>query len=340
MRNTWILLLGLVIILSSCQKEDDRIVLPPPGPVQQLVATLGNNYDEQVYVSLSKGLVHSAPYRNFDLAFEAAETGFHIYLNGAKYMFACRTGSTDFLTADSTGQEWRIDAEQLYADSTAIGNWWVQSVSNTGGLSEVFVVDRGRLDHSGMDRYRKIQVIVADDVHYQIKFSNMDNSGITVMDIPKDHNYSLMYLSFNNGGSLIQQAPPKDDWDFVFTKYTHVYFDEPMSSPFRYYPVTGAITNIWNATSGTVLKLDSTAYYCNFDQFVYTNVAGLPFSTNADIIGFNWKYYDFASSQYHITPDNFYILSDKNGMYFKLRMIDFYDQNGNKGTVTMEYQRI
>jgi hypothetical protein len=31
---------------------------------------------------------------------------------------------------------------------------------------------------------------------------------------------------------------------------------------------------------------------------------------------------------------------DHNGIYYKLRMLDFYDQNGIKGTVTFEFQRI
>ena len=34
------------------------------------------------------------------------------------------------------------------------------------------------------------------------------------------------------------------------------------------------------------------------------------------------------------------VIKDKNGYYFKMRMIDFYDGSGNKGTITLEYQRI
>lgn len=340
MKQQTLLLLIISFFALSCQKEDEAVVLPLPGEVLQLVAEMGNNYDDQVYVSLKKGQVHVVPYRNFDLAFEASPLGFHIYLNGAKYMFATRTGSNDFFQADTLGAFWQVDAEQLYADSTAIGNWWIQSAANANGVSDVFVIDRGRLDHSGAERYRKLQVLNADDVHYEIRFSHLDNSNVTVMNIPKDQSYSLMYFSFSNNGTVVQQAPPADDWDFVFTKYTHVYFDEPVGSPYRYYPVTGALLNIWNQTSGSVMKLDSVPNYVPFDQFKYDNVQGMPFSGNADVIGFDWKYYDFNNSQYFITPDLYFVLKDKSGYYFKMRMIDFYDQSGNKGTVTVEYQRI
>lgn len=340
MKQLTLLLVLLSLVSVSCQKEDEAIVLPLPGDVLQLVAPMGSNYDDQVYVSLSKGKIHVMPYRNYDLAFEASAQGFHIYLNGAKYMFASRTTTSDFFLADSSNANWCVDAEQLYADSTAIGNWWVQSAANGAGLSNVFIIDRGRMDHSGAGRFRKLQVMAADDVHYEIRFSNLDNSNVTVMNIPKDPAYSLMYFSFENNGTVVQQAPPSQDWDFVFTKYTHVYFDEPLNSPYRYYPVTGAGLNIWNQVSGSVMKADSTPNYVPFDQFKYDLVAGMPFTTNADVIGFDWKFYDFNSSRYFITPDLYFVLKDKNGYYFKMRMIDFYDGSGNKGTITLEYQRI
>lgn len=340
MRKAAIVLVLCSVFSFSCQKEDEAIVLPPPGNVEQLVAPMGSNYDDQVYVSLKKSKIQVVPYRNFDLSFEASELGYHVYLNGAKFMFAAGSGSCDFFQADSMNCSWKVDAEQLDDDSTAIGNWWVQAASNVAGYSEVFIIDRGRLDHNGADRYRKFQILSACDVNYQVRFSNLDNSNVTVMTIPKDPLYSMMYLSFSNTGAVVQQAPPADDWDFVFTKYTHVYFDQPLTSPYRYYPVTGAIINRWNDISASVLKLDSTPNFLPFVQFTYPDVTGLPFTNAATVIGFDWKSYDFNSSQYVIAPDLYFILKDKNGYYFKMRFVDFYDQNGNKGTVTIEYQRI
>ncbi|MBK9318124.1 MAG: hypothetical protein IPM91_04340 [Bacteroidetes bacterium] len=96
MKQLTLLLVLLSLVSVSCQKEDEAIVLPLPGDVLQLVAPMGSNYDDQVYVSLSKGKIHVMPYRNYDLAFEASAQGFHIYLNGAKYMFASRTTTSDF----------------------------------------------------------------------------------------------------------------------------------------------------------------------------------------------------------------------------------------------------
>ncbi|MBL7924941.1 MAG: HmuY family protein [Bacteroidia bacterium] len=333
-------LLSLSFLALSCQKEDSPVILPPPGPVQQLVAAMGSNYDDQVYVSLSKGIVHTAPYRAYDLMFEASATGYHIFLNSGKLMFACRTGNTDFFGADSVNASWLVDAEHLDGDSTAIGNWWSAASIGPTGYSEVFVIDRGRADHTGNDRFRKLQVLSADDTHYEIRFSAMDNSGLTVMNIPKNPAYSLMYLSFDNNGTLVQQAPPASDWDFVFTKYTHVYFDEPPGSPFRYYPVCGALLNKWRETTGMVMLKDSTPGYVPFADCAYTLANTYQFSTDADVIGFDWKYYDFGNSCYYITPDLYFVMKDQDGLYYKMRMVDYYDQNGNKGTITLQYQRM
>jgi HmuY protein len=327
-------------VFASCQKEDEAVVLPLPGPVQQLVAPMGSNYDDQVYVSLSLGKITVAPYRAYDLMFESSEQGMHVYLNSGKLMFASRTNNGDFFLADSTGSNWRLDAANYMDDSTAIGDWWVSAATNTNGYSHVFIIDRGRIDHSGADRFRKLQILSADDIHYEIRYSKLDNSGVTVMSIPKNPNYSLTYFSFNNNGSTVNQAPPSSDWDFVFTKYTHVYFDEPLSSPYRYYPVTGALINRWKDMSGSVIKKDSIPAYLPFVDCTYSSVDSFPFTNIANIIGFDWKYYDFGDNQYYVRPDLFYLLKDEKGNYYKVRMLDFYNQQGVKGTVTLEYQRI
>lgn len=327
-------------LLASCEKEDEAITLPAPGDSKSLVAGMGVNYDNQIYVSLSKGLVHAANYKNFDLAFEASPTGRHIYLNGAKYMFLSHSGTTDITTADSAGAVWKVDAEHLNNDSTAFGSWWQAPSVPPLQESEVMIIDRGVIDHTGPDRFRKIQVIQNDNDHYTVRYCKLDNSGLNEFTIQKDPAYSLMYFSFNNNGQLVLQAPKKEDWDFVFTKYTHVYFDEPLSSPYRYYPVTGGILNIWNDVTGVMAEKDSTPNFIPYETVHATEALAMNFSTRADIIGFDWKFYDFASSLYHITPDIYFVLRDQQGFMYKMRMISFYDNQGNKGTITFEYQRL
>ena len=226
-------------------------------------------------------------FRSYDLAFEASKNGLHIYLNSAKFMFACNTQSYDMASADTVGQPWALDNEQLLEDTLALTKYW-QDVNYATQGSKVFAIDRGKLEHTGAARWRKFKVLAADSLKYTICFSNYDNSGMDTVEVVKDDNYSLMYFSFDTPNQLIQQAPPKDQWDFVFTKYTHVYFEYNVTSPFRYYFVTGAIQNIWNNTETMRFQKDSMPInvpYLPIEQFDYAQVQNFTFSNYANAIG-------------------------------------------------------
>ncbi len=332
-----IILFGLLILLfTACEKEDVAIKLPPPGTLQTMTATMGSFYDDQVYVDFETGAQKVVPYRSYDLAFEASPTGFRVYLNTGKYMFVANTGSTDITSADSTGKAWKTEPDNLYDDSTAFGNWVDGSLQSN---NEVFVVDRGRTEHFGSSRWRKMQLLWVNANEYRIRFSMYNNTQVTEFTIPKNPDYSLMYFSFKNGGQVVDVAPKKNNWDVVFTKYTHIYLSEPVTSPYRYYIVCGALLNRWSDNENAIAKKDSTPSYKPFDDVTSTDTGTLNFTKNAAQIGFEWKLYDFNLG-YIIIPDQYYMLRDPSGYYYKIRFIDFYDDQGNKGTASFEYQRL
>jgi hypothetical protein len=336
------LLMMFLVVLTSCMKEDDALTLPPPGPVKQGSANMGLNYENQVYVDLETGNSVVRPFKTYDLAFEASKNGLRIYLNSAKFMFACNTQSYDMATADTAGYAWALDCEQLLEDTLAIAKYW-QSVNFSSQGSKVFALDRGKIDHTGAARWRKFKVLSVDSTKYTICFSNYDNSSLDTVDIIKDENYSLMYFSFDTPNQLVQQAPPKDQWDFVFTKYTHVFFEYDVTSPFRYYFVTGVIQNIWNNTEVMRFQKDTMPVnvpYLPIEQFNYSQIPNFVFSSNANTIGYNWKYYDFNDALYHVYPNLYYVVKSSDGFYYTVKMVDFYDTSGNKGAVTFQTQRI
>ncbi len=338
----------IIIALSSCMKEDNAITLPAPGPVKQGTANMGVNYDNQVYCNLETGTAIVRPYKSYDLAFEASESGLRIYLNSAKFMFACNTQTYDLASADTVGQPWALDCEQLIEDTLALTKYW-QDINFSSQGSKVFAIDRGKLEHTGTARWRKFKVLSGDSLKYTICFSNYDNSSLDTVEVVKDDNYSLMYFSFDAPNQLVQQAPPKDQWDFVFTKYTHVFFEYNVTSPFRYYFVTGVVQNIWNNTAVMRFQKDSMPFdsitglpvpYLPIEQFNYSQVSNFKFSSNANAIGYNWKYYNFSDAYYHIYPDLYFVVKSNNGFYYTVKMVDFYDTAGNKGLVTFQSQRI
>jgi hypothetical protein len=325
-----------LLVLTSCEKEDTPYELPPPGDLKNMVAAMGNNYENQVFVDLSTGNQVSASYKLYDLAFEASPAGWRLYLNSAKFMFVTNTGDTSFAAADTAGAVWSPETDHLYDDSTAFGDW---RIATSAGASEVYVIDRGRAEHFGADRWRKFQVLASDPYSYTIRFCNYNNTGVTTYTITKDANYSLMYFSFGSGGHTVQVAPPKNNWDLVFTKYTHTYHSEPPDSPYRYYMVSGTLLNRWSDGRNAIMRKDSTIGYKPFEEVKAADMINYSFYKEAAIIGYDWKTYDFNLG-YLIIPDVYYLVLDHGGYYYKLRFYDYYDALGNKGAASFEYQRL
>ena len=57
-------------------------------------------------------------------------------------------------------------------------------------------------------------------------------------------------------------------------------------------------------------------------------------------IGWDWKQYDMSSGPYTVDVTKNYIVKNQNGLYFKLRFIDFYDDIGEKGAPKFELQKL
>jgi HmuY protein len=184
-----------------------------------------------------------------------------------------------------------------------------------------------------------MQLLWVTPTEYRIRFSMYNNTLVTEFTIPKNQDYSLMYFSFENGGQMVDAAPKKNNWDMVFTKYTHIYLSEPVTSPYRYYIVCGALLNKWSDNENAIAKKDSTPNYKPFNEITSADIGTFNFTKNAAQIGFEFKNYDFNLG-YTIFPDQYYMLRDPSGYYYKIRFLDFYDSQGNKGAASFEYQRL
>jgi HmuY protein len=323
----------------SCEKEETPMVLPPPGDLTKVVADIGTDYSKAVYISLANNTQQTRNWKDWDLAFEASETGAYVYLNTGKYMFACHTNSNDFVTSDSTAKEWRLDNDALDNDSNAIGKWW----NSPSGSSDVMVIDRGRVFYLGANasqRFKKIKLEQVNADQYVFSYCDYASSTPVSFTITKDPQHSLMYFSFDNGGQMVDMSPQKDQWDFVLTRYTHIYYGEPVNSIYRNYLVNGGLNNKWNGVSGFRAVKDSTQGFLPFNQVTAVEAEQYNYTDAANTIGFEWKAVDINTSSYTIVPDRYFILRDKTGYFYKIRFVDFYDDNGNRGSITFEYQRL
>ena len=116
----------------------------------------------------------------------------------------------------------------------------------------------------------------------------------------------------------------------MFTRYRYIFYN---TTPYTPYLVSGVLLN----PQGIAAGLDSTKAFSEADVAFAQQ---LPLSTQRDEIGFNWKAYNFTTSTYETKQHFTYIIRDREGYYWKLRFLDFYNDQGEKGSPKFEFQRL
>jgi len=332
MRNKILTLLSVgTLLLSSCWKDEDAYHLPPSGGAIQQELSLGADYDKIVYFNVDKRTFMVRYLADWDLGFEASANGLHVITNTGKGLLVHETNLTDInasYVVNIPGLEWRFDVPSGNKDSTAVGQWW----SGADGTSKniVYVVDM-TVNYKQGERYKKIQIEKADETGFWVKTCDLNGSNVTSYFIPKDTTRNFSYLDITTGKIQVDMEPAKDDWDLVFTRYSHIFYDQgPDPLP---YLVTGVLLNS-NGVQAYEERIRS------FDDIDIEYATNIKFTNNANTIGYDWKYYNQTSGRYTVDNSRTYIIKTISGYYYKLRFIDYYDSNGVKGTPVFDMQRL
>jgi hypothetical protein len=313
------LLIALIPILGACFKKE----IPVEKPVTDATTTqieLGGNYANQIYYDLETNSILRQNNREvWDLAFEAGDNGFHILLNESRIMAAALSTETDInaLTSDA-GLTYTWDFHTGNLDSTAIGDW--QS------LGKVYAIDLGTgLSGANLGK-KKLKVVSVNTTEYQIQFADLNSSTIQTFTIPKSAAAGFTYFSMTGNGSLKDIEPNKETWDLVFTAYCHV-FD--IHTP---YSVVGVLSNRYG------VKVQEVSI--PFDEMKHSDIVESAFEDRINVIGYDWKTYNFDNGTYVVSSNRTFIVKTVLGRYYKLRFVDYYDQNGVKGAPKFELQEL
>ena len=309
------------MLFTACEKAEQPFTLPPKGSAQIAKVDMGEYYDDQVFFDFESGTaVKKTRVDSWDLAFESDPSGFHIFLNGGKNIFVYNTGSEEvasFTTPSSIKEtDWLFDAPNGLPDSTGIGDW--------RNKKYVYILKFQN------NIYKKIVIESVSNTEYILRYGDVESSLLSTIIIPKDPSYNYAYFSFEDGGKVVSPDPPKDTWDIVFTKYRYIYYDLD-NFP---YLVSGVLLNPYNTTA---LPDSSDA----FASITYnSNLVANTFSNHRDVIGFDWKRYNFNTGLYEVNSHKSYIIKNRREQYWKIHFLDFYSSTGMKGSPGFEYERI
>lgn len=321
------LVLGL-FFASSCEKKETPIARPEPGPATIAQVAMGEDYADQIFYSFAnKQAVMVSKINSWDLAFETSPAGFHVFMNGGKDVALFNTHLTDASMVNQASglvirdTSWGFDSPDGSTSGTYVGDW---RPSSTGSKAEVFLLKYN--DGS----FRKFAIASVSDTNYVLLYGDVNSSQLSSISIPKDAQYNFSYVSLESGCKLVYPEPAKTSYDIVFTRYRHIYYD---LDNFRY-PVTGVLLNPY----GTSAIADSLT---GFSALSFSSFAGIvTFSADRNIIGFDWKNYDFNTGDYKVNANKCYIIKTQQNQIWKLHFLDFYDASGHKGSPTFEFEQI
>ena len=164
----------------------------------------------------------------------------------------------------------------------------------------------------------QVQLIFMDTESCQLRVANLDGSAEATVSVPWNPDGPHGYVS------LLEQAardlePPSDTWELLLTQYS-----ELLEGDFPY-QVTGILT-----PNQRVTVYDYSDY--SWDEALARDWSADGFTTDWNAIGYDWKYFDLNEGVYSIDPNRIFGVRTSEGREFQLRILDFYDEIGNKDT--------
>ncbi|MBG65242.1 MAG: hypothetical protein CMP73_01110 [Flavobacteriales bacterium] len=317
-----IALVFLYLCLFGCEQTEIPIVPASNGPVISTQIELGNNYAKQIFYNIKDSSIVSENIKTaWDIGLENGPEGYRIKINSSTYSQIIKIENANFENTISVPNSavWGWDNAISLFNNTYIGDY--------RNSKQLFILDRGYNENGEPRGIKKFRVDSITEKYYILTHSNLDNSEMSSCKIDKTNGSSVIRFSFENNSPI--EEPLDSEWDLLFTQYTHLYINNDANPS---YLVTGVLIN---SSSGIEVAIDSVTPFLEINE---NSILNYTFSNNQNIIGYNWKEYNFESQYYYVKDYISYIIKDSKGRYFKLRYIDFYNSIGEKGAPMFEYQ--
>lgn len=344
MPRKFLTIFSLIFILAACEKEEKKYpLIQPSAKTFTQTISMGENYENQVYFQFSTQRMASNAHDKWGLGFSRDWTN-KIILNGGKNsnMSIAIIPNGDFVNTTSIDPKtlnWRFDNPDGNIDSTAIGNWSRPIFTNVYECknNNLYILDRGD-ENLGDKRYVKFKLIGRDFQQYTIQWNYLSQTGVTNTYIDVDHNYdrNFIYYCFNQPpDTLVQtyfnnEALPNNEWDIVFTTYKKAIPDG--TGKLLPYLLRGVLLNPRNTQAVDVSN------YTNYDAIDLAFAKKQTYTNRLDVIGYDWKVWSLSANKYTIDQKKVYIIIDHKGNYYKLKFVDFYDDQGRKGYPKMAWE--
>lgn len=292
-------------------------------------ASMGNQYLNEVFFSLTNGEVKVSPRNIWDIAFYSNAFSAGIVINDGAGVVLYTYPNADVSGWDSFDTTGMVGWSKMYNDAAdfengafnrnALGHpdygWGVYSMTTHNVVGDSLYLIKP-LD--GV--YRKLQIVrkISTENKYIIRYANLDGSNdqTDTLNVTPYNDRQMMAFSFATG--IVDREPLAADWDLLFTRYNTLVQS-------TYYPVNGVLTKKGN----TVAKVHPVASD-------FTDWTALEFLPEADIIGHDWKTINMTTFQWEITDSLAYFVQNAAGSVYKVVFEAFSGSGTGTSTFTVQ----
>ncbi|SCY37804.1 HmuY family protein [Flavobacterium caeni] len=307
----------------------------------------GPNQGNQVFVDLSEEMTTESRRDIWDLGFYGGDH-FRVTINGSIYMAARNLNVTDIdavTPASVSGFQSQVavgtfDPENenyIDAPNGNILETAIDEISANDEDNKVYLVNlgykvgntippAGSVAITGDARgWKKIRIL-REGEGYRLQYANLNSTTHQEISIPKDAAYNFTFFSFDTNQPVLVE-PEKAKWDLCFTVFTNVIAGAGS------YGYSDFVLN--NLRAGVkVYRVNVSEPTVTFANFTKANVNDALLQDDQRVIGADWRDV-FSGTAY---ADRFYVLKDIDGNYYKIRMLGFLSEGGERGYPKFEYK--
>ncbi|GIV33196.1 MAG: hypothetical protein KatS3mg031_0731 [Chitinophagales bacterium] len=278
---------------------------------------LGPGYSNMVYYNLGSGAQTVVPAAGWDLQIWTNLMSASVRTNDAAgvQLYEPVNHDTAFWTSlDTTGMvpvynadtSWEVSAFNAHQTGHPNYGWGVyQGAGNLLGI-KIFVIKTAN------GNYKKIWIkrLVSGD-EYQFTVANLDGSQEQTFSIRKSDYGAKAFVMYGiDSMQIIDAEPDKTNWDIVFRKYW---------ATDTSYVVTGVLSH------PDVQVAEARGVDVSSDDY-----AGLSFSSNISVIGYDWKSFNMSTFQWQLADSLAYFIEAQDGFIYKVVFTAFGGSSSGK----------
>ena len=288
-------------------------------------------YTNQSFYSMQNGEVSNVLNDNWDISFSTDVFSSTIRINDGKgvqlytYHLADTSGWTDTINYNTllsamhnSDTSWDIGAFDINQTNGFDYGWGVYNLQTHNIVGDsLFVIQTVGGNKKKLWIERKVSG------EYQFKYSNLDGSNPILKNIAASNYSDKKFIYYSIDQDLVLDREPKlSEWDITFTKYITPVQGMP-------YSVTGVLNNY----GVEIAKADNIQ-----SPQSYNDYSAHSFKQKINTIGYDWKYYDFASSSYLLDQNTCFFIKDNDNNIWKIIFTKF--EGTNSGNIEFNTQLI